>query len=173
MTEEDFEKQLTLLDILVRDFARANAGFGDRLACRDEQASQLETAAHPQSQDRGSRQPDHPQVLAAIRHIEEHLRDPKLTVGCIGRALAIDPNYLSHLFAEQVNVRMSRYITIRRMDLAKTLLATTLSQIKQISLECGFANPNWFCHVFRTHTGDAPGTFRRKSRGRTSDTSRE
>jgi transcriptional regulator GlxA family with amidase domain len=58
---------------------------------------------------------------------------------------------------------MGWFIASRRVELAKTLLATTDRQIKYIAHETGHANPNWFCHVFNVHTGLTPGEYRRRS----------
>jgi hypothetical protein len=33
-----------------------------------------------------------------------------------------------------------------------------------IARDTGHANPNWFCHVFRVHTGLTPNGYRRQSR---------
>ena len=59
---------------------------------------------------------------------------------------------------------MSRYIAVRRVELAKTLLVTTDWQIKRIARETGHANPTWFSHVFGVHTGCTPGEHRRRAR---------
>jgi len=59
---------------------------------------------------------------------------------------------------------MSWYLAVRRVELAKTLLATTHRQVKVIARDTGHANPNWFCHVFRVHTGLTPNGYRRQSR---------
>ena len=54
---------------------------------------------------------------------------------------------------------MNRFITARRVERAKTLLATTHWQIKEIARATGHANANWFCHLFRLSTGLTPGAL--------------
>jgi transcriptional regulator GlxA family with amidase domain len=46
----------------------------------------------------------------------------------------------------------------------KDLLSTTDRQIKHIARQAGYANPNWFCYVFRDITGFTPGIYRRQAR---------
>jgi AraC-like DNA-binding protein len=158
----EFERQVEILDLLVKDFVTRHAAILDGLAS-DRQLPA--PAGNPRSCDLEMRSGDrctHPQIRRAFEYIEGQLGDPKLTVGRIAHALGIHPNYLSQLFAEQVGQRMSQFITARRVELAKTLLATTDWQIKRIAGETGHANPNWFCRVFSVHTGLAPGEFRRR-----------
>ena len=64
-------------------------------------------------------------------------------------------------FAQEVGMRMSRYIATRRIELAKKLLISTHWQIKRIAYESGHSNPDWFSQVFRAHTGMTPRDYRR------------
>jgi AraC-like DNA-binding protein len=162
--EENFERHVELLDVLVKGFVISEADFLGQLMRPEGAAVEL---GAPPSLSTGSpveQRPSHPQVLRALQYIEDHLSDPKLTVGGVAHKLDLHPDYLSHLFAEQVGQRMSRFIAARRVERAKTLLATTDWQVKRIARETGHANPNWFCHVFSVHIGLAPGRYRRESR---------
>ncbi len=163
MPEGDFESHVELLDSLVEGFVMAHRDLLSRMA--HERA--ISGAARPSSRDDdGTRNqhPTHPQVLRAIDYINKHLSDPKLTVGAIARELDIDSSYLGNLFADQMGQRMSWFIASQRVELAKDLLATTHRQVKAIALQTGHANPNWFCHIFRVHTGLTPNGYRRQSR---------
>jgi AraC-like DNA-binding protein len=171
MAEDDFEREVMLLDVVVRDFVNMNFEFMTRLITAFERSVPPDGPVRPATMTPKHRQPDHPQIVAAMRYIEEHLSDPRLTVGNIARELKIDPNYLSHLYVEQVGQRMSRCITKQRINLAKRLLAKTHLSIKEVSRQCGFANPNWFSYVFRIHAGNAPGAFRKRARQKASPTS--
>jgi AraC-like DNA-binding protein len=149
-----------MLDILVRDFVVGHAEFLDRLLHAEQADAILGLAPSAPAHAVGGPLPSHPQVANALRYIDEHLSDPKLSVGSIARALDIHPYYLGQLFAEQIGERMSRFIVSRRIERAKTLLAKGKRQIKRVAHETGFANPNWFCHVFKVYTGLAPGEYR-------------
>lgn len=106
----------------------------------------------------------HPLIERAHEFIEEHLSDPELSVAGVAAAVGSHPDYLAHLFAQHTGERMSHYIAVQRTALAKRLLATTTWQIKRVAWACGYANPNWFSHVFREHVGVAPLDFRRSAR---------
>jgi AraC-like DNA-binding protein len=156
MAEEDFARQVEILDLLAREFADKH----------DQALAPFVPASAPASRSQEEyreRTPTHPRILRAIRAIEAQLADPGLTVWRIAREMGIDPSYLGHLFVEQVGQRMSRFIALRRMELARKLLATTDWQIKRIAHETGHANPNWFCYVFRAVTGQTPGGYRKRA----------
>jgi AraC-like DNA-binding protein len=170
MAEQDFERCVEVLDVLVRDFVTAEADALSALL-RAEQVAEAPgpppaVGALPPS----APQPSHPQVLRALQYVENQLSDPKLTVGGVAQALGLHPSYLSQLFSEHVGQRLSRFIATQRVQRAQTLLATTDWQVKRIAVETGHANPNWFCHVFAALTGLTPGEYRRQSRGQTGAT---
>jgi AraC-like DNA-binding protein len=153
-----------LLDSMVEGFAIAHADLLSRIP-RPEQAPM--EASHLPPHGKGTtpgQPPTHPQVLRALEYINEHLSDPKLAIGAIARELDIDPSYLGRIFADQVGQRMIWHIAARRVELAKTLLATTHRLVKAIARDTGYANANWFCYVFRVHTGLTPNGYRRQLR---------
>lgn len=104
----------------------------------------------------------HPHVKSAMLYIEGRLTDSTLRVSEIARALGLNTTYLSHLFSGHAGERMSRYISARRIALAKRFLATTDWQIKRVAYESGHANADWFSQVFHCHTGMTPGGYRRR-----------
>jgi AraC-like DNA-binding protein len=164
--EAEFERQVELLDILVRDFVVAEAEFLERLPnavqsgldLRIPPASGAELPAVPQI--------GHPQIITVVKYIEGRLSDPTLAVTDIARQVDLHPNYLSRLFTEQTGQRLSRFIALRRVEQAQALLATTHWPIKRIARETGHANPNWFSFVFRALTGVTPGDYRKQTRRR-------
>jgi AraC-like DNA-binding protein len=58
----------------------------------------------------------------------------------------------------------SRYIEERKLDRAKTLLATSTLTMKQIAYEAGFATASHFSTRFRQFTGLTPSAFRSRAR---------
>ena len=102
----------------------------------------------------------HPQVQAAIEHINRRLADHRVTVASIARDLGTSSSYLGHLFAEQVGRPMHCYITERRIELAKKLLKTTDWQVKRVAYESGHSNSDWFSQVFRGQVGMTPTEYR-------------
>jgi two-component system response regulator YesN len=101
-------------------------------------------------------------VQEALLYIKDHLNDPALHVGAIAEHVGMHRNYLGQLFAAETGKRVCRYVTERRIERAQALLKSTTWQVKLVATECGFANANWFCHVFCAHSGETPAEYRRR-----------
>lgn len=160
LDKAELKRLVDLLELLVRDFTTSEAKF-----LRQVPGGILVVEVSPpllDSTDRGDVKPSptHPQVARALEYIATHLSDPRLTVARLASVLGLCPTYLSEIFVDQVGQRMSRFIAAQRVERAKKLLVTTDWQVKRIALETGHANPNWFSHVFHTHTGLTPGEYR-------------
>ena len=54
-----------------------------------------------------------------------------------------------------------QYVMYCRMERAKKLL-TLGKSISETASECGFSEYNYFCKVFRRHTGLSPGGYKKK-----------
>lgn len=161
MDKDTFKRQVEILDILVENFAASKRELLAMLASHDGQVS----AAKPRPAASGN-PPSHPRVREAIVYIDHHFTDPALTVTGVAQRLRMSPTYLAHLFSAEMGLRMSRYITNHRVERAKKLLAGTQWQIRRVATESGFANADWFSHVFHAHVGCTPSVYRRTHRSR-------
>ena len=144
-SEQRFESLIKVLDALVRDFVIAEAGFLGNVQHHGSFAEEASDAGA----ESVTKDPSHPLVVRAIRYIEANLSSPQLTVGQVAQSLAVNANYLSTVFRSDVGQRMGRFIALRRMEMARGLLATTDLQIKHVALDTGHANPNWFAGLSR------------------------
>ncbi len=163
MKADAFEMHVELLDVLIENFVLKESELLAHLAHSSGSQGDVEPSPGDEVEPADRGRPDHPQVRAALNYIKKHLTDSSMTVARIARDLDVNATYLAHLFSLQVGVRMSRYIARRRIELAKTLLASTRWQIKRVAYETGHGNPFWFSEVFREHTGVTPSKFRQDS----------
>jgi AraC-like DNA-binding protein len=164
MEAEAFEHSVEFLDVLIENFVARHGDSLSRLRIPDEKAPDGRPHGDITHNEKGTKPPLNPKVRDAIDYIDEQVRAIDLNATKVARQLEINATYLAHLFAEQVGIRMNRYIAIRRIELAEKLLAATNWQVKRIARESGYANPDWFSHVFHSHTGLTPGEYRRKLR---------
>ena len=92
------------------------------------------------------------QVLHYIgRHINE-----TLTLDSIAERFFVSKYHLSHTFTREVGVSLHRYITMRRLLMARQLLATGMSA-GQVSSTCGFSDYTSFYRAFKAEYGISPG----------------
>ncbi|MBU9743920.1 response regulator [Lachnospiraceae bacterium ASD3451] len=69
--------------------------------------------------------------------------------------------YLSRLFKKKAGVSMNRYITEKKIGLAKQLLKENPNMnLTKISDLCGYNDYRYFSRVFRAETGMTPGEYR-------------
>ena len=67
-------------------------------------------------------------------------------------------------FRRQYNESPARWLVKKRVELAKDRLLNTSLPVSDISMECGFENPNHFSRVFKEKTGASPLQFRQKAK---------
>ena len=82
----------------------------------------------------------------------------------IGLELAADsvglsPNRLSRLLVEETGRGFSDLLIDYRIERAKALLVEPGASIKQVSIACGYPDPNYFSRLFKKVTGRTPSSF--------------
>lgn len=101
-----------------------------------------------------------------LRHAISQCTDPEhLRLGVTGlvNLCSRSPEHVSRCFRKHLQQTPIQWITTARLDYARRLLESTQLQILEIAMECGFENPSHFHKLFKTHFGDTPLQFRKKS----------
>lgn len=93
------------------------------------------------------------------RRIHENLADD-LTVASLAEEFYVTPNYLSRLFKRVTGEGCNEYIVRKRIEQAKSLLATTTLKVGEISLMVGYRDMNYFSLAFKKHIGVSPVKYR-------------
>lgn len=99
-----------------------------------------------------------PLIETAKSYIREHLSED-ITRNDIAEAVHVSPDYLSHLFREEVGQSIPRYILSKRILLAEKLLRQGGRSIRDVAIHCGFQNISYFSHQFKAMTGRAPQEY--------------
>lgn len=98
-------------------------------------------------------------ILRAKEYIEQNL-DKHLRLEEVAAQVYISKAYLSELFTAQTGKSFSSYVTERRMELARQLLASTQMSIHAVGMSCGFLSPAYFSTVFTKQVGLSPRQYR-------------
>lgn len=101
----------------------------------------------------------HKLVEECKKYIFQHMHE-KMTVKQIAESLYVNPDYLSHLFAEREGITISGYVQGRRIDQAKNLLMYSPYDCRSIANYLGYASQSHFGKVFKEHTGMSPNEYR-------------
>ncbi|TFZ05261.1 helix-turn-helix domain-containing protein [Ramlibacter henchirensis] len=95
-------------------------------------------------------------------HVQQHLRDPELSVDTVARALNCSRRHLYNAFSGE-GESIAAFIQRLRLEACIRELqhsGANARPITDIALSWGFGNPSHFSRVFRDHTGMTPSAFR-------------
>ena len=95
-----------------------------------------------------------------IDHINANLDKP-LPVGQLAEIVGLSRAHFSRSFAESEGVPPAEYVLQQRLQRAAKLLTKgDFLPVKEVSIMCGFDDPNYFAKVFRRVYGITPTEFR-------------
>ncbi|MDD7158690.1 MAG: exo-alpha-sialidase [Firmicutes bacterium] len=98
-----------------------------------------------------------------IAYIGEHYGE-ELNLDVIAKQFAISRYYLCHAFKRQTGTSVAKFITSRRIYMAKKMLKDSFATITDIGYECGFSDSAYFTKTFRRAEGISPGVYRSRMR---------
>lgn len=101
----------------------------------------------------------------AFDYINDRLHLSSLKIAEVAAVVNISPFYFSRLFRQSTGLSPHRYITQRRLEVAKHLLKTTNLPIIEITAEVGFNSQSHFITLFKKHVGITPLKYRKELKG--------
>ncbi len=102
-------------------------------------------------------------VAAALAFIRDNLFR-KLTVADICAAIGSNPSTLNFKCRRWLQTSVINCLIAERMRLARRLLSGTTDRIADVAVKCGYENIYYFSQAFRKHTGETPGSYRKRFR---------
>ena len=127
-------------------------------------------AAQPQAQPRPASSEQQrcagirPEVLARVLHLIDQRFNEPLRVEDLGRHACLSPFHFARMFKISVGQAPHAYLTTKRMQHARDLLAGTSIPIAEVARRVGFRTQAHFSGVVRKQVGVTPGQFRREHR---------
>jgi AraC-like DNA-binding protein len=148
---------------LAREFALKPPGWNSAMAA-DIRLALLRVVRHgafefqPASQQNLRR--DAPRLFPLIKMIDERISDPSLSVPDLARKAGLSGTRFRAIFKRFTGLSPVSYIHRRRIEQACILLRQTDQSIKQIGVDCGFADEPFFYRVFHRLTDTTPKNYR-------------
>lgn len=99
-------------------------------------------------------------VEQAIRYVQEHLADDRLTTQHVAGAMGYSADYLSRLFTARTGYTLAAYIVRCRLSRSAELLSMTAKSVLDIALEVGFASHEGFIRAFKKQYRITPSMYR-------------
>ena len=105
--------------------------------------------------------PEKADLAPAIKkYINENYRSP-LSLDLLRNHFFCSRATVINSFQKRYGLGINRYITTVRIGHAKELLAFSRRSVKEIALDCGFSDQNYFSKVFLKETGQTPTEYRK------------
>ncbi len=102
-------------------------------------------------------------IKDCLLYIQKNYKTPTLSVMEISRHLNINEKYLSRLFTAALQIPLSKYITLLRLQKACSLLNNTNKSINEISSTVGYSDPLYFSRIFTKHIGLSPSKWKKQN----------
>ena len=96
-------------------------------------------------------------MTSLIEYIENHLHEP-LTLDGIAAHFYVSRSAVSKLFREEMDTSFHRFLTPRRLILAKQLIGAG-EGMERVAQRCGFSDYSIFYKAFKKEYGLSPREF--------------
>ena len=97
------------------------------------------------------------------RYIDDHFKE-NITLDQLAEIAHLNKYYLSHAFQREYGVSPIRYMTGRRIEESRFLLAETDHSLSHIAQVLGFSSLSYFSQCFRRVEGVSPKEYRQRQR---------
>ena len=102
-------------------------------------------------------------VARAKEYIKNHY-NKDISLDDVSREVNISPYYFSKLFKDETGENFIEYVTSIRMERAKELLENSGMSMKEICVEIGYADANYFSRTFKKNVGVTPTEYKEGKR---------
>lgn len=92
-------------------------------------------------------------IKKAIRFIHAHIDDKNLSLQTTADHIGLSKNYLSRIFKQSLGVNFIDYVTMQKMERAKSLYINTDMRIYEIAEKVGYSDWRYFYNVYKKHMG--------------------
>jgi two-component system response regulator YesN len=100
-------------------------------------------------------------VKKAQSYIAEHYASD-ISLDEVSREVNISPYYFSKIFKEESGENFIEYLTRIRIGKAREMLEQPGASIKEVSIRCGYPDPNYFSRIFKKQTDMTPREYKAK-----------
>jgi AraC family transcriptional regulator len=106
---------------------------------------------------------DDRRLRRVLAYVEQHLAED-ITVADLADVAYLSIFHFTRAFAATMGVPPHRYVSRRRLESAKTMIATGRASLCEIAFDCRFSSQSSFTRAFRRATGMTPAEYRRTLR---------
>ncbi len=100
-----------------------------------------------------------PQRLRRVTDFIESQLGEDLTIEALAKEASLSPFHFARAFKGATGTTPGRYLTYRRIERAKTLIARREAHLAEIADECGFSSQAHLIRRFKQFVGTTPGEY--------------
>ena len=93
-------------------------------------------------------------------YIDEHYSED-IRLSDIAKYIYMNPNYVSDLFKSATGINFSKYLILKRIEMAKVYLMDARYHINDVACMVGYSDAKYFAKLFKTHVGVSPAQYRK------------
>ncbi len=142
--------------------------LGERLHAVVERLLAVDERTRRAADDLPSLRPSTREELARRLHRARDFMDASfdepLSLDDVAGAACLSPNHLLRTFRALFGMSPHAYLTGRRVERARALLAAEEPSVTEVALAVGFESPSAFSRLFRKRTGLSPAAYRAAKR---------
>jgi AraC-like DNA-binding protein/mannose-6-phosphate isomerase-like protein (cupin superfamily) len=90
-----------------------------------------------------------PRFVSILEYIESHLTEHDLSLERVSQYFHLNKFYFSHYFKKNMNLPFYRYVSLKRLSHALTMIKQNQKSIEEIASLCGFSDYSSFYRLFK------------------------
>ncbi len=99
--------------------------------------------------------PKNPSIYLCREYMDLHFREKDCLVKA-AEQISVTRRRFNDIFRNTFDITPARYITAKRIDYAKSLLASAQLSVSEVAQMCGFSDVYYFSRAFKRETGGTP-----------------
>jgi len=99
------------------------------------------------------------EIKQALKYIDKNIHN-SITLEEVSCHVFLSSFYFSKLFKKEMKINFVDYVILKKMELAKEMLASTQLSIDKVARSLGYRQTSYFCKVFRNQWDTTPKSYR-------------
>nr|WP_239544293.1 AraC family transcriptional regulator [Virgibacillus halotolerans] len=101
-------------------------------------------------------------LISIIAFIESHLTESDLSLDKVSNHFHLNKYYFSHYFKQYMSLPFYRYVSLKRLATAVTMIKQNQVSIEEIAIQCGFPDYSSFYRLFKKEYNLSPKNFQKE-----------
>lgn len=101
-------------------------------------------------------------LVSILEYTQSHLTNPDLSLDHVAAYFHLNKYYFSHYFKNNMNLPFYRYVLLKRLSHAVTMIKENQMSIEKIAMKCGFSDYSSFYRLFKKEYNLSPKKMQKR-----------